>query len=60
VEAGVRIELTNNGFAIHRITTVLTSLKFLKNKSNIYRDKYGAEKEVRTPDPNLGKVMLYR
>ena len=48
LEAAPRLELGNRGFADLCLTTWLC------------RQKNGAENEIRTRDPRLGKAMLYR
>ena len=48
VEAAPRIELGNKGFADLCLTAWLC------------RQKSGAENEIRTRDPRLGKAVLYR
>ncbi|MDF2548465.1 MAG: hypothetical protein K0R93_3363 [Anaerosolibacter sp.] len=47
LEAASRFELENKGFADLCLTTWLC------------RQNYGAEDEIRTRDPRLGKAMLY-
>jgi hypothetical protein len=49
MEAAVRIELTNTGFADPRLTTWLR-----RHEMNV-----GAGNGIRTRDPDLGKVVLY-
>ena len=50
-----------DGFAGHCITTLLRSLNREIKKPRVSRlfKSYGAGNEVRTRDPNLGKVVLY-
>ena len=48
MEAAPRFELGDKGFADLCLTTWLC------------RHNYGAENEIRTRDPRLGKAMLYR
>lgn len=48
------------GFAIQCITALLSRLPVSLMPFKAGKVKNGAEKETRTPDPNLGKVMLYQ
>ena len=52
MEAAVRIELTNTGFADPRLTTWLRRHGTLGMSA-------GAGNGIRTRDPDLGKVVLY-
>jgi hypothetical protein len=49
-----------DGFAIHCITALLSRLPVSLSHFKLGKIQNGAEKETRTPDPNLGKVMLYQ
>src|SRR5581483_10492098 len=55
MEAAVRIELTNTGFADPRLTTWLRR----RQVNDASRSSAGAGNGIRTRDPDLGKVVLY-
>jgi len=57
MEAAVRIELTNTGFADPRLTTWLRRQETCTERPNAM--DAGAGNGIRTRDPDLGKVVLY-
>jgi hypothetical protein len=57
MEAAVRIELTNTGFADPRLTTWLRRHETRQQQTN--EVNVGAGNGIRTRDPDLGKVVLY-
>jgi hypothetical protein len=54
---GDALELTNGGAGRNRTGVRGVAVRYM---TTLPPRQYGAEKETRTPDPDLGKVVLYQ